>query len=260
MHGLTKLAVTGTIVAAAACVLSGAAFAGINVRLTTLNPNPAPGDTFVVQAQVTVADSAFNAFHLVVHFDPNLVTFLPAAPVSAQIGTVMSSGCGTLFHIFNAFADSTVADLSLLCANTSVTGPGEIYRLKFVASGGAGVAAFTVGSSSRFYEAGTVVVGHVAGAPRVPASSGWLLEAPRPNPQHSGQGANVAFALAAPARVTLDLIDLAGRRVASRDLGDMAAGRADVRWAVPGLAAGRYELRLLADGRVVARRAWIVLR
>ena len=91
----------------------------------------------VIEVVVPAADSAFNAFHLVVRYDPAFVVFVPTAPVSAQVGPVVSDACSNLFHQFNAYGDSnldsTVTDLSLLCSQTFVTGPGVIYRLKFQA-------------------------------------------------------------------------------------------------------------------------------
>jgi hypothetical protein len=147
-----------------------------------------------------------------------------------------------------------------LCPQTFATGPGVIYRLKFLAGSLSGAASFSIGVSSHFYHAGpfvtplyaqglTVVIGHVADAPppRHP-EWGYRLEVPRPNPLRPGAGATVAFTLPTRASVALELFDLQGRRVATRDAGDAPAGSSSVRWALPLIPAGHYQLRLRADG------------
>src|SRR5882762_1691520 len=119
----------------AACALPCAAAAAVTLRLEAARTAVAPGDTITIEVVVPAADSTFNAFHLVVGYDPHLVTFVATVPVSDQIGPVMSDACPNEFHQFNAFADSnadsTVADVSLLCSQVFVAGPGVIYRQKF---------------------------------------------------------------------------------------------------------------------------------
>ncbi len=268
------MAAAGMCVAAQA--MPRAALAAVSVWLETPATHIAPGDTITVDFEVPVADSAFNAFHLVLNYDPAFLTFVPTSPQSDQVGPVMSGACPTLFHQFNAYAgaslDSTVADLSLLCNQTFVTGPGVIYRQKFRAVAGSGVTALSIGASSRVYAAGvvvnplyvrgtTLVIGNVAGAP-VPRSpdGGYRLEAPRPNPLRSGDGATVTFTLPASSNAALELFDLAGRRVAQLDLGAAPAGTSTVRWSAPALPAGHYQIRLRAGGRRVAGATWVILR
>jgi hypothetical protein len=187
----------------------------------------------------------------------------------------MSDACPTLFHQFSSYAesnvDSTVADVSLLCNQTFVTGPGVIYRLRFLAGSTSGAALFSIGASSRFYAAGVYVnpvfseglalqIASSLDVPSGPSERGERLEAPRPNPLRPGDSASVAFTLPTRAAAVLELFDLAGRRVARYDAGVVPAGRTLVRWSVPGLSAGHYQLRLSADGRIVARNAWVILR
>ena len=257
---------------AGSMIIAGAAHAGIALKLTSPQITVAPGDTLVVQAEIVSEDSTFNAFDLVVRFDPAMVAYVPASPQAAQIGSLMTGACANVFHVFNAAADSTVADVALLCSQTFVTGPGTIYQLKFKSNGTSGVAKFSVGRGSRFLKAGvyvnpilpqgvSMVVGNVLAAPRgelVPP--GVSLESPRPNPWHAGSTALVRFTLPWAARVELVLFDMQGRSVATHAAGVVPAGASSVRWASPGLPAGRYELRLRADGNIIARQGWVLLR
>ena len=249
--------------------MPNAARADVSLALASTKHTAVAGDTIVVDATIDQAGSAFNAFEIVVHFDPTLVTFVQASPLSKQIGPLMTNATPSQFHVFNAMADSLVADVSLLGSGVSVTGPGTVYRLTFVAKPASGVAQFKVGVSSAFYQAGIIIgplttrmltigIGSVTGV-GVADGDGLELEAPRPNPARAGHGATVGFSLVAPARVALALFDLQGRTVAARDLGTMPAGRSSVRWA-PSVPAGRYELVMRADGAAIGRRGWVVLR
>ena len=254
---------------------AGMAHATVALKLTTPISPVAAGDTIVIQAVVAAEDSTalFNAFDLVVRFDPALVTFVPQAPVASQLGSLITNACGNVFHVFNAASDSTLADVSLLCNQTFVTGPGTIYQLKFKSNGTTGGAKFSVGRGTRFISAGvyvtpvltqgvSVVVGTsvlaVPGAKSLPRD--YILEAPRPNPWREGATARVNFTLPRAASVELALFDMQGRKVAGLAVGDVPVGASSVRWDSPGLPAGRYDLRLRADGRVVARQAWVLLQ
>lgn len=260
------------LLAVALTAVAPAARAAIYLRLQTPTAAVAPGDTIVVQAAIVTEDSLFNAFDLVVRFDPARVTFVPVTPIAGQVGPLMSSACGNVFHRFTPYADSVVANLSLLCAQTFVGGPGVIYQLRFRAGAGVGPTSFTVGARTRFYNAGvyvtpiehedlTMLIGNVLEAPG-PLRREWgdALETPRPNPAHAPAVTTVAFTLATASEVALELFDMQGRRVAVHGAGMAPAGRSAVRWALPALAAGRYELRLRAHGKVAGRAPWVVLR
>ena len=102
----------------------------------------------------------------------------------------------------------------------------------------------------------------LAGAPGRYSSETWVvvpletifaLEPVRPNPSH---GECVAeFTLAAPSRCALELLDVGGRRVFSKVLGTLTAGR-HLALLDPGrsLAPGLYFMRLRASGRSAVRR------
>jgi len=87
----------------------------------------------------------------------------------------------------------------------------------------------------------------------VPAGHRLALAAPRPNP--STGSVSLVVTLAADAPAVLDLIDLAGRRVASRDLGALGAGSHAVQLEeASGLAPGVYVLRLTQNGETRTTR------
>lgn len=95
---------------------------------------------------------------------------------------------------------------------------------------------------------------HLVGVPR--ATSSLALEGVRPNPIRAGR-ATVSLTLpdAAPAR--LELIDVAGRSLLSRDVGRLGAGRHDVSLGGSRLSPGIYWLRLARADRSLARRVVI---
>ncbi len=68
----------------------------------------------------------------------------------------------------------------------------------------------------------------------------------RPNPFQSRT--SVYFTLAEPAAVTMDVFDLAGRRVARREFGERGSGTAHVVFAGEGLKSGLYMYRLRLRG------------
>ena len=90
--------------------------------------------------------------------------------------------------------------------------------------------------------------------------TGFTLElvGASPNPSVSGR---LTVALSLPRRMPgrLDLIDVAGRRVATRDLSSLAPGRQSVALGEGvSLAPGVYVIRLEADGRAFAKKALVV--
>jgi hypothetical protein len=75
-------------------------------------------------------------------------------------------------------------------------------------------------------------------------SLGFALEGVRPNPTR-GSGLNVVFALPTGATAQLELLDISGRRVFSREVGSLGAGRRTVNLAEGRrLAPGLYWVRL----------------
>ena len=236
----------------------------------------APGADFEIDLVVPVAgDSLFNGFRAVLEFDPAVLTFVQASPVTTQIGCLMNGGCsaacGNTFHQFHAAADSAAVDLSLLCDNTFVGGPGQLYRYHFHASNTEQVTTVTT-RTARFYKAGlyvnpstttnsiieiTSLVG-VEGGPGVPVA---LRLAAEPNPTHGP----VAFSIAAveDGVQTLDVLDLSGRMVRHLSSGWQPRGTRRLSWdgsdAGGGrLPAGVYLVRLRAGAHTALTRVTIV--
>ncbi len=92
----------------------------------------------------------------------------------------------------------------------------------------------------------------VASAPTPTTGSGVALAAIRPNP--SNRLPMVSYSLASAAQATLELVDVAGRRVLSEDLGAPGPGQYELnlaRHANPG--PGVYWLRLRQERHVVTR-------
>jgi hypothetical protein len=88
---------------------------------------------------------------------------------------------------------------------------------------------------------------------RVPSSVSFGIEGLRPNPSEGE--ASVLFALESGEPATLDVLDVTGRRVLTREVGMLGAGHHAL--SLPetkGLPAGIYALRLTQAGRTVA--AW----
>lgn len=120
-------------------MLAAPAFAqGVRVALLPAQQTVTPGSEFEITLQVTQAGSAFNGFDAVVGYDPAALTLLPLAPTSSQQGCLMTGGCsaacGGTYHLFEARGDSAEFSSIVLCDQFTLTGPGQIYRLRFRAS------------------------------------------------------------------------------------------------------------------------------
>ncbi len=266
-----RIACACGLIAAVALFARAAAAAGIHAGIVPLVSTPALGDTVVVELRITTADAAFNAFDASIQFDPARLAFVATAPVSNQIGPVMTGACSQFFHQFAPHSDSVEIHLSMLCANTSVTGPGSIYRVRFRTIGTTGSTALTCGPSTMFYNGGlfvrpldltpaTLQVGNGTGvdSPAAPGPA-FTLESPHPNPAFSG-ALTLAYAAPAPRHVRFDLLDTQGRRVATRDAGRVAAGRGTLTWEGLRLEPGLYFVRMSAGAGSPLPRAWVVLR
>lgn len=150
---------------AAFCLLAvgvaAPACAGIKVGLTPVNQSVALGATFDVFLDVTEAGSNFNGYDAVISYDPAQLTFVPLVPTSSQQGCLMTGGCstacGNTFHTFSAAGDSLVVSNVLLCNGISLTGPGNLYKLRFQAANTPQVAAITI-RRANFYNAGLFVL------------------------------------------------------------------------------------------------------
>ena len=120
------------------------------------------------------------------------------------------------------------------------------------------------GHSYAFYSVARDLNGNIEAAPPVPDTQtqsttavgddvprALALAGARPNPAHGVL--HVAFTLPSPERATLDLIDIAGRRVARREVGAMGPGNHELSFDTP-RSAGLYFIRLIQAGQVLTAR------
>jgi hypothetical protein len=98
---------------------------------------------------------------------------------------------------------------------------------------------------------GSAAVGDVGGA-------AFAIRTVSPNPARNQLSVSFALPHAAPAR--LELIDVNGRRAASRDVGALGAGRHTVSFdrEIQGLPAGVYAVKLVQNGRSVTGKVSLV--
>jgi hypothetical protein len=251
----------------------GSAAQGVTVALTPNGQQVAPGASFTLDITVTQAGSAFNGFDAVIGYDPAALTFIPVSPISLQEGTLMTGACGNTFHVFRPGASTdTITDV-LLCNGVSLTGPGQVYRLRFQASTTPQVTVVRFLPGLQFYQAGLYVnpvhainamVGIGMPAPLdvgpSPASDQLHLRI-TPNPARSG----AVFTLEAdrPGRQDVSVFDVRGRVVRKFDDSVTTAGVRTVAWdgrdtaghAVP---AGIYLVKFEVAGRSVSNRVTLI--
>ena len=215
------------LAAALALALAGlppAAQGAVRVALLPATINVAPGSDFDVLIDVPSAGSAFNGFHVVVGFDPSALTLLPSSPTSLQQGCLMtgacSAACGNTFHVFDAAADSAAATDVLICNQIALTGPGDLYRLRFHASSVAQVTSLTL-RRAQFYNGGIVVTPvNISGASVTigsalgvdPGRSAIALP-PRVEPNPAFGHASVVLEGGEAGLAQVDILDLEGRVV-----------------------------------------------
>jgi len=265
------LVLAASFLLAAGAVRSAAADVYVGFSPPTLSV--AAGDTFTVNLVITQADAPFNAFDASMLFDPSMLAFVPAASVSNQRGSLITSACSNTFHKFNAAPDSLRISLSLLCSNTSVTGPGQLYTVQFVAGSVPGTTTITLGPFTEFYNAGIFVRPLHPDSMTIaitPSTSGVTpgrggeerleLLPPEPNPGQSGGPLRLEFSLPARDHVGFDLLDVLGRRIAQRDTGWWEGGRHAIVWSPSGLGSGAYFVRLRTGSGGSAVQRWCVLR
>ena len=150
----------------AAALLAIAMFAapvcaqGVRVALLPAQQTVTPGSEFEITLQIPQAGSAFNGFDAVVGYNPAALTLLPLAPTTLQQGCLMTGGCsaacGNTFHTFAAQGDSAAITAIVLCDQFTLTGPGQIYRLRFRASNTPQITELTIRQAT-FFNAGLYV-------------------------------------------------------------------------------------------------------
>lgn len=235
----------------------------------------APGGTVTLDLVLRTASPAFNAFDLDVRFDPSRLTNSPISPLNSQRGVLMTSACPTNspFHVFTPSADSLVCTLVIMCSGISVTGPGTLYRVRFIAGAADAWTTVSFGSGTTFYMGGPQVdtletkpilirIGSPGvldvGSPRPPAAP--ALDPVVPNPGRGSRVLGASFRLPHADSAELSLLDPQGRRVAGLPRTTYAAGAQRAALDLPRLAPGRYTLVLRTGAGETSSRPWVVLR
>jgi hypothetical protein len=187
---------------------------------------------------VTEAGSPFNAFDIYLGFDPAALTPVPLSPLSLQEGSYFSAACPNRFHRFKAGTDrDTISDV-LLCAATSLTGPGQIYRVRFQASSTPQVTTVKFLPGLQFYNEGVFVnpaysgsaivwIGTPLAVPAAPSVRDLSLSA-APNPARGAMGFELGLPEAGTA--SLEVADIQGRVVRKIEAGVLEAGTHVLAW------------------------------
>jgi flagellar hook capping protein FlgD/cohesin domain-containing protein len=258
---------TAVALALALTALAPAAWAGVTVALDPATQTVAPGAEFDLVILVTQSGSAFNAFDAVIGFDPAALTPVPRSPLSLQEGALMTGACGSTFHRFTQDTDRLTINESLLCNGQSLTGPGEIYRLRFRASNTPQTTQVSFLSGLEFYNAGlyvtpvsssdaTVTIGNV-GVGDPGASARGLRVRAAPNP--AGGSTTLRIESDRAGRQEVLVLDALGRVVRKLESGVFAPGPRAISWnrrsdAGARLGAGLYTVEVRSPGRLARTR------
>ncbi len=208
--------------------------------LTAAYQETVSGDLYVrLGLSPNPLDLAFHGQdHLSAALDPGAGTYTLAN----------SEGGAAILHLGPAVFNPSPADAGSDRRNLALTEEVEVH----------GNGAFTLVLT--LVPGATPVTG-VGGGPGPRADGGWL-RGPFPSPTASAS--RLGLALDAPAPVTVEVVDLAGRIVARRSLGRYGPGPVEVRVEPVGddgsrLPGGVYFLRVRA-GSAEAVRKWVVVR
>lgn len=249
------------------------AHAAVALSVTPNTTTVPGGSEFDVELTIPSAGSAFNGFSVVLQYDPAVLTLLPQTPSVLQEGCLMNGGCsaacGNTFHQFVASGDSIVVNDYLFCNQTSITGAGSLYKLRFRAANSAHVTAITV-RRVRFYNAGvlvapvnvtnsTITVSSALGVGDTPGA----VHALRIEPNPSFGRMQLVVEDGSTGLTEADILDLQGRVV--RHLGPVWVGpRGRIEWdgtdaSGSRVSGGVYLARLKRGGKVETSR-FTVLR
>lgn len=261
------------VVVALACLLPlPARAAGVTAAILPDSSYVTPGSEFTLELWVTEAGSAFNAYDTVISYDPAVLTFLQTSPLSLQEGDYMKAACADRFNYFTSAGDSLLISHGLLCADLSVTGPGQLYKLRFRASTTPQWTWVRI-RHIQFYDAGkfvnpaypseaAVALGVPVGVSGPGPAPGRTRVTVAPNPCRAA--ATIVVETAAPGDQRVVVCDVQGRAVRHLDHGAIASGTRRIAWdgrddAGVRLAPGVYRVLLQAGGKTSGAR-FVLLR
>jgi hypothetical protein len=231
-----------------------------------------PGEVFDVELTVTQAGAAFNGYDAVVGFDPTVLTFIELSRAE-QEGPLMTDTCGNIFHVFEVspFGDTLNISHVLLCAGTSVTGPGVVYSLRFQAGDQNATTSISLLPETAFYLAGLFVtpvftwdsvvrIGQTSPVPgNLVAASVNLIAAPNPfNP-----ATTISFEAAEAMHARITVYSSRGFLITELLDDQVSTGRNSVVWNgrdIHGqkVGSGIYMVRLELGGEPFMRRVTLV--
>lgn len=212
---------------------------GVIVALTPAALQVDPGAEFDLDLFVTQEGDPFNGFDAAIGFDPAALTLVPRSPTVLQEGTLVTAACGSTFHHFALGTSSASISVVLLCSDTFVTGPGQLYRLHFRASDTPQTTAVTFLPGLQFYNSGLFVnpdsstnaeigIGmSPVGVTPLGAAAGLRL-AVAPNPTTGGALLTLTSDRSEPTR--LCIVDARGRLVRRLEAPAAGVGARSVRW------------------------------
>jgi len=215
---------------------SGIAAAAVAVDLVPTVATVNPGDEFEVQIQVTQSGPIFNGYNADITYDTSRLTFLQANPLSLQEGSYMTNACASTQQFFTANGNTLHVSHSLFCLNLFLSGPGELYVLRFRAGATGGPTTIHF-QQSTFYRAGVIVpveplsdiTVHVNAPTDVSPVAGKGVQLKiAPNPFNPTTVIEVESAVAGYQELRVH--DAAGRLVATLEAGNFAAGTRQVVW------------------------------
>lgn len=241
----------------AAVLHGGAALAqGTAIALVPASIQVDPGQEFSVDISIPAAGDPLNGYDAIVGFDPARLELILPVPAPAGEGALFTDACPQRFLDVQVAPDSTRVSVAhvLLCAGTSVTGPGVVYTLRFRARTATGPTWLRLLEGTAAYDAGSyvepvttsdaeVLIGTPTAAPPANVPARWDAS---PNPFNPAT--ELRYDAPEAQRIRIDIFDVRGRAVATVFEGEIAAGRFRRVWT------GRDRRgRLLASGVYLAR-------
>lgn len=213
--------------------------AGTTIGLAPSLSTVSEGEEFTVQVVLPESNDPINGYDAVIGFDPARLQLLLPQPASAGEGELFDAACAQSFLSTTVAPDSTKVTIAhvLLCAGTSVTGPGVLYELRFRARQVPGLTALVLLDGTAAYNAGTYVTPVVTadavvqiGSPTAAPEDRHTPPAffARPNPFNPAT--ELCFDSARSQHVRIDLFTVAGRAVASLFDGTVDSGPVRIRF------------------------------